>query len=128
MTKPAAVQVEGAREVRATLRKLGQGTRDMSGVHRKVAALVIGPAQARTRHQSGDLEGSYRVRASAAKAAISSNLVYAPVQEFGWPRRGITPSLALSGALESERGAVADAYQAYVTELVDRLNANGAAG
>lgn len=127
MSAPA-VQVEGAREVRATLRKLGQGTKDMSQVHRKVAALVIGPAQGRTRHQSGKLAGSYRVKASAAKAAISSTVVYAPVQEFGWPRRNITPSLALTGALEAERTAIVDAYQAYVTELVDRLNANGSAG
>lgn len=124
MAKPA-VQVEGAREVRATLRKLGKGTSDMSAVHRKVAALVVGPAQGRTRRKSGDLAGSYKIRASAAKAAITSSLVYAAVQEFGWPRRGITPSLALTGALEDQAGPITDAYQRHVADLVDRLNAGG---
>lgn len=127
MSQGPAVKVEGAREVRATLRKLGAGTRDMSKVHRKVAALVIGPAQARTRHgTTGKLAGSYRVKASAAKAAVSSNVIYAPVQEFGWPRHNITPSHALESTVQDLAPTIAEAYQAYVKELVDRLNAQGA--
>lgn len=123
MADGATVKVEGAREVRKTLRALGKGTRDMSAVHRQVASLVIGPAQARTRRKTGDLAGSYRVKVSAAKAAISSKVIYAPVQEFGWPRRGIAPSLALTGALEEMRGTIADAYTKAVADLVSRLNA-----
>lgn len=126
MAKGAMIQVEGAREVRATLRKLGQGTRDMSAVHRQVAAMVIGPAQGATRRRSGRLAGSYRVRASAAKASIASTLVYAPIQEFGWPRHGITPSHALEGTVEAMRGPIAEAYAKHVGDLVDRLNAGGA--
>jgi hypothetical protein len=119
------VQVEGAREVRSTLRKLGAGTRDMTGVHRKVAALVLPVAASRSRHLTGALAGSYRVKASAAKAQVGSALVYAPVQEFGWPRRAITPSHALEGAVEELRPTIAAAYQAHVTDLVDRLNRTG---
>lgn len=125
MGKPLGVQVEGAREVRSTLRKLGKGTRDMTQVHRQVAAMVLGPAAGRTRRKSGDLAGSYKVKATAAKAAISSGLVYASVQEFGWPRRGITPSLALSGTVESMRGAIGEAYSRHVADLVERLNVTG---
>jgi phage gpG-like protein len=126
VAKAAAVQVEGAREVRRTLKKLGAGTRNMTDIHRKVAAMVVGPAQARTRRgATGKLAGSYKVRASAAKASVASNLVYAPVQEFGWPRHGITPSHALVGALEENRAAIADAYSKYVADLVERLNATG---
>jgi len=124
MTAPA-VQVEGAREVRRTLKKLGAGTRDMTATHRKVAGMVIGPAQGRMRRRSGDLAGSLKVRASAAKASIVSGLVYAPVQEYGWPARGITPSLALTGTLESLAGSIREVYTRDVTDLVDRLNATG---
>ena len=122
-----AVQVEGAREVRKALKTLGAGTRDMSRVHRRVAALVIGPAQAATRHRTGALAGSYKVKVSASKAAISSSLVYAPVQEFGWPARAITPSLALTGTVEGMAGTIADVYAREVADLVDRLNANASA-
>jgi len=125
VAEPLGVKVEGAREVRATLRKLGKGTRDMTQVHRQVAGMVIGPAAGRTRHLTGALAGSYRVKASAAKAQVSSALVYAPVQEFGWPRHGITPSKALVGTVEAMRGPIADAYQRYVTDLVSRLNQGG---
>lgn len=125
MAKGAMVQVEGAREVRATLRKLGQGTRDMTQVHRQVAAMVIGPAQGRTRRRSGALAGSYKVKASAAKAQVGSALVYAPVQEFGWPRRGITASNALVGAVEALRPTIVDAYTRHVDDLVTRLNRTG---
>lgn len=125
MSAPA-VQVEGAREVRKTLRALGAGTRDMSRVHRKVAALVLGPAQAATRRRTGALAASYKVRVSAAKAAIASALVYAPVQEFGWPARNITPSLALTSTVDLMRGSIADLYAREVDDLVDRLNQGGA--
>lgn len=125
MPDGAQVQVQGAAEVRRTLRALGAGTRDMSRVHRKVAAMVIGPAQGVTRRRSGDLAGSYRVKVSASKAQVSSALVYAPVQEFGWPRRNITPSKALTGTVESMAGSIAQVYQAEVDALVDRLNAGG---
>jgi hypothetical protein len=87
-----------------------------------VAAVVVGPAQGRTRRQSGDLAGSYKVRASAAKAAIASTLVYAPVQEFGWPRRNIAPSLALTGTLEAMAGTITEVYRRDIDDLVDRLN------
>jgi hypothetical protein len=97
----------------------------MSAVHRKVGAMVLGPAASRSRHLTGALAGSYRVRASAAKATVTSGLVYAPVQEFGWPRHGITPSLALTGALEELRPSIAQAYQDHVTDLVNRLNTTG---
>ena len=120
------VKVEGAREVRKSLRALGQGTRDMTEVHRKVAGMVIGPAAARSRHLTGALAGSYRVKASAAKAQVSSRLVYAPVQEFGWPRHGITPSHALESTVEDLAPTIRDAYGRHVADLVDRINANGA--
>lgn len=120
-----AVQVEGAREVRKSLRALGAGTRDMSRVHRKVAAMVIGPAQGVTRRRSGDLAASYRVKVSAAKAQVSSALVYAPVQEYGWPRRNITPSRALTGTVESMAGSIGAVYAQEVEDLVARLNAGG---
>jgi hypothetical protein len=98
----------------------------MSAVHRKVAAMVIGPAAGRTRRLTGDLAGSYRVKVSAAKAQVSSRLVYAPVQEFGWPSRGITASLALTGTVEDMRGTIADVYAREVEDLVDRLNRGAA--
>lgn len=126
MAKPAQVQVEGAREVRKALTKVGAGTRDMTQVHRRVAARVVPAAQDRTRLLTGGLAGSYRVRASAAKAAIASNLVYAPVQEFGWPARGITPSLALTGAVEAARQDIADTYQRYVADVIARHFPDGA--
>lgn len=126
MATGPAVQVEGAKEVRRTLKALGAGTRDMSRIHRKVAAMVLGPAASATRRRSGALAGSYRVRASAAKASVYSNLVYAPVQEFGWPRHSITPSHALTGALESMAGTIADQYRREIDDLVGRLNAGAA--
>ena len=125
MPKPI-VQVEGAREVRATLKALGKGTRDMTQVHRKVAAMVIGPAASRTRRRSGALAGSYRPKVSAAKAQVASTLVYAPVQEFGWPRHNITPSHALESTVEDLAPSIAEEYRRHVDDLVGRLNTQGA--
>lgn len=117
------VQVEGAREVRKALKAVGAGTRDMTAVHRAIAQGLVPAAAARSRHLSGDLAGSYRVRASAAKAAIGSPLIYAPVQEFGWPAHGITPSKALIGAVEDARSEIVDTYTRQVGDLIDRVTA-----
>lgn len=121
MAKGPAVKVEGAREVRKALKAVDGGTRNMTNVHRAVAQSVVPAAVGRTRRgRTGALASSYKVRASAAKAAITSALVYAPIQEFGWPRRGIRESLALSGAVESERGAIVDQYTRAVADVVER--------
>ena len=126
MASGPAVKVEGAREVRKALKAVDGGTRNMTTVHRAIAQSILPAAQGRTRRRSGALASSYKVRASAAKAAISSALVYAPIQEFGWPRRNIRESLALSGAVEDARSAIVDQYTRAVADVVERAQAGKA--
>lgn len=124
--KSIGIQVEGAREVRKALKAVGAGTRNMTAVHRAIAQGLVPAIVARTRKgRTGDLAGSYRVRASAAKAAIGSALVYAPVQEFGWPRHNITPSNALVGTVEDSRSSILADYTAAVADVIAKAEAGG---
>jgi len=122
----AGIRVEGSREVRRALKGLGADVHDMTDLHRSIAQSVLPLVQSRVRHgKTGKLAGSFRVRASTAKAAIGSGLVYAPVQEFGWPRHGIAPSRAVVNAVVGAQASIAAQYQTGVGKLVAKAQAGG---
>jgi hypothetical protein len=119
------IQVRGATEVRKALRQVGAGTRNMTAVHRAIAQGLLPQVAMRARHgQTGKLAGSFRVRASAAKASIGSGLVYAPVQEYGWPRRHITPSLALTDTVQAAGSEILAQYTRAVADVIARAEAD----
>jgi hypothetical protein len=47
--------------------------------------------------------------------------VYAPVQEFGWARRHITPSRALTSAFAASQGAIEQVYFAAVDAAMGKV-------
>lgn len=123
MTAPA-VQVEGVREVNRALRKVGAGTKEMSGLHRTiargVAPEVSAEFMAQTTAPTGRLAGSLRPRATARKASIVSTLVYAPIIEYGWPARGYTGTSAAAEVLERRKAGIVADYSREVSGIIDR--------
>jgi len=109
------VQVTGADTFARTLRAFGDEL-----VHLDVAAAAAGDqvaalAAARARRRTGALAASFGALVTDAGVQIGSPLRYAGVQEFGWARHGITPSLALTSALADSAPAVQRIY----TDAVD---------
>lgn len=106
---PDGVQVEvrGIREVNRALRQVDGHVRDLAILHKSIAAEVAPVASANApRGPSGGLARSYKSSGTKARAAIVSRLVYAPVIEFGWPRRNIEGALPASQAVDSMAGTI----------------------
>jgi hypothetical protein len=87
------VQVEGARELRATLKRAGDDLGDLKGVHDEIARLIAGVAATRAPKLTGRLAGS--IRGSGAKTVATvraggASIPYAKVIHFGWPAHNIS--------------------------------------
>lgn len=86
------VTVEGARQLRASLKRAGSDLTDMAKVHATVSRYVSMRAAAMAPRRSGRLSGSVRgnqAKASAVVRAGGARVPYANPIHWGWPARHI---------------------------------------
>lgn len=118
----ALVEVKGAKQLRADLTRAGVDMQEWKDTHALVAGIVAGAVRAPRR--SGRLAGSVRP-AGQARAAIvragGAKVPYAGVQEWGWPKHGITGRHYLTGAAKSTESRWLTSYETRVQEIVDSV-------
>ena len=122
-TKPA-VQVEGAKELRRALRRMGADLKDLSKINREAADTVAGDARGRAPRLTGHLAGSVKASATKTRAVVSAGsrrVVYAGPIHFGWPARHIEAQPFLYTALDRRRAEVVRRYERKVADLVTRV-------
>jgi len=101
MTGAPVVRVDGARELRRTLKAAGDDLEDLKHVHATVAKYVALRAAATAPRKSGRLAGS--VRGSQAKTSATvrgggARVPYANPIHWGWPHRHIAANPFLVNA------------------------------
>jgi hypothetical protein len=85
-------QVEGAKELRRTLRKAGDDMKDLKVAHADAARIVSDAAVPKAPRRTGALAGTIRPAGTKTMAIVRAGYArvpYAGVQEWGWPRRNI---------------------------------------
>jgi hypothetical protein len=108
----AAVEVKGGPELRRALKKAGADLRDLSGLHKKVAAAFVPRVSAAApKGETGKLSGSFRASGVRTKARAKSSLVYAPVINYGWHAHNIEPARFAERALASFQSQAAKMYE-----------------
>lgn len=118
------IEVEGARELRAALKRAGDDASDLKDAHHAAGEVVVTEARSIVPHLSGRLEGTIRAsraKASATVKAGGAGVPYAGVQHFGWPAHGIEAVPFLYDALDRRRGEVVKAYEDAVAKITDRI-------
>lgn len=100
--------VEGADTLARTLSTAADTLADMSATNAAVAAMLAGRVNPPRR--TGRLAASIHPSSDATTATVGTSLVYAPVHEYGWPRRHIRARRYLSAAFTR---SVTDAQRAY---------------
>ncbi|HXJ64919.1 MAG TPA: hypothetical protein VNN79_14280 [Actinomycetota bacterium] len=123
------VQVEGARELRAALKRLGEDLEDFKDIHAQVASQVIAAAGPRIRSRSGRLAGSSRAGSAKTNATVrygGARIPYAAAVHWGTgARRGrpgphnITPNRFVVDAAHDTEPAWTDLYYRAVQAKVD---------
>ena len=118
---PGGVELEGGATFARTLRQFGDDVAHLDAAHQAAGGEVVRLVQGRARRRSGALAASFGVTVTDASAEIGSPLVYAGVQEFGWARRHITPSLALTSSLDDSAPNVEQVYSAAVDAALSKV-------
>lgn len=104
------VELVGGAQFARTLSAFGDELTHFTDAHTAAGAEVARLAAGRARRRTGALAASFGPRVTDAGVAVVSPLRYAGVQEFGWPRHGITPSYALTSSLDDAAPTVERIY------------------
>lgn len=122
MARGPIVRVEGARELRSTMKRAGEQLTDLRDAHRKVGAVVT--AATAPPVKSGALAGSVRPGATQTMALVragGARVPYAGVQEWGWPAHSITGKGFLTGAAHGTEPVWVGIYEAEVDKILGRI-------
>jgi hypothetical protein len=120
----AVVQVQGARELRSSMKRAGEDLQQLKEAHAKVAAQVAPVARSLAPHGTGRLAGSGRPGASQRAAILrfgSKAIPYAGVQEWGWGRRNIPAQPYATRAARQTEPTWTLTYQAAVDQILSRI-------
>lgn len=122
----AAVEVDGAPELRRAFRKLDGRLDDLKDLSRDAAEVVEDRADKLVPVLTGKLRGTLRTTASAKVGAVLAGgrtmVPYAGPIHFGWRARNIAPQPFLYDALDDRRDEVVRVYSEGVANLVHRFD------
>ncbi|WP_380166590.1 HK97 gp10 family phage protein [Jannaschia sp. R86511] len=122
MSKPLATyRVEGARELRRTLRTVHDGVEDLKDANAQAAAIVASAAVARAPRRTGRLISSVRGNRAAGRATVTyggARLPYAGPIHWGHPARNIAAQPFVTDAATDTEPVWLPAYERALQSLL----------
>lgn len=116
------VRVEGAAQLRATMRAAGMRMRDLTAVNRRTAEKVVGAAAPSAPRRSGMLAASVRPAGTQRAALARSPLVYGPVIHFGWAAHNIAPQPWIYDAAVATEPEWTGYYSDEIDKILDDIH------
>ena len=119
------VEVEGARELRRTLKAAGDDLSDLTKVNATISRYVAMRAAAMSPRKSGRLAGSLRgsqAKASATVRAGGARIPYAGVIHYGWPGHHIRAQPFLVDAAHQTEPTWTKYYLAEVERIIGHIH------
>lgn len=121
MAAKVGIQVDGARQLRASLKKAGHDVTELHEAHQAAARIVSAAGQAKAPKASGRLAGSTRgsgTKTAAIVRAGGARVPYAGPIHFGWPARNIAPNPFLTEAAQDTEPAWVALYETAVERVL----------
>lgn len=118
------VRVEGARQLRAALKRAEGGLADLRAVNARAAAVAAVAGRTEAPRQTGALAASVRSSGTQAAAIVragSTAVPYAAVIHYGWAARHIRPNPYLLEGAEQTEPAWLALYRQEIDRLIDRV-------
>ncbi|MFN8493843.1 MAG: HK97-gp10 family putative phage morphogenesis protein [Caldilineaceae bacterium] len=110
-----AVALRGGEQIVEKLKQMERATRneELRTALAEGGEIILAAAQAMAPVKDGDLKASLYVDTASSKAQvqIKSDLIYAPIIEFGWPDHNIEPQPFMRPALDENTDAVRAAME-----------------
>jgi hypothetical protein len=119
-----SVEVEGARQLRASLKRAGVGLDDLKAAHAEVAKMVADRATRDAPVRTGRLAASVRPSGTQREALVRAgraSVPYAGVIHWGWPSRGIPARPFIADAAEELRDSWEATYLRHVNDILDTI-------
>lgn len=123
------VKIEGARQLRRTLKDAGDDLNDLKEVNRSAAAIAANRAKTWAPRKSGRLAGT--VRSSGTKTAgivragnnrkTASGVPYANPIHWGWPCRNIKANPFLSYSAQATEPRWLKLYENYIEKTLSKI-------
>lgn len=124
-TEGITVKVDGAKQLRRTMKKAGADMADFADANSAAAGIVVRESQSWVPRASGALAGSIRgskAKTSATVRAGGARIPYAGVQEYGWPARHIRPHPYLTTAAKATESQWVDLYMTRLDAIVSKIS------
>jgi len=117
----AVVQVEGRKQLAASMKAAGLKLNDLSAANRAAAQVAAPAAAAAAPVRTGRLAASVRGSGTRAAARIVSRLPYAAPIHFGWPARDIAPQPFAFDAAQQTEPQWHEVYQHHIDQILARI-------
>jgi len=124
MSRAPAVEVEGLRNLRRTLKAAGVSLQDLKDAHAEVARVVQAAAAPHTPHRTGRLAGSLRgsgTQTAAVVRAGGASVPYAGPIHWGWPNKHIAAQPWIYDAAVASQDAWTGRYLAALEHIIDTI-------
>jgi hypothetical protein len=116
-----AVEVDGLRTLRRSLKAAGLKVDDLKAAHAAVARIVVGAAQPRVPRRTGRLAASMRGAGQAGAAVVragSASVPYAGPIHWGWPARHIAARPFYVDAAAASQTAWTTTYLSALEDII----------
>lgn len=117
-------QVEGARELRRSLRQAGDDLGDLKDAHREAAEIAANASAALAPERSGRLK--HTIRAAGTKTAGilragKKSVPYAGPIHWGWPNRNIPADPFMATGAKNSEGEWVRVFEDHLEEITTKI-------
>lgn len=121
MAARPSLEVDGARQLRRTLKDAGVSVQDLKDAHREVAELVAQRAAPNAPRRTGRLADSVRPAGTQSAAIVRAGraaLPYAGPIHWGWPAHHITAQPWIAEAAETSQNTWEHLYLQAIEHII----------
>lgn len=125
MAEAISVELNGVKEVQAALNKIGSSLENLTDLNKDLGSDLSKKASAKAPKLTGALSASIGFTATQDKAQIyagSETVVYAGVQEYGWPEKNIKAQPYLRPAVYDNLKLIINKYEEYIANIVKKYD------
>jgi hypothetical protein len=122
--KGITYEVEGGARLRATLKDVENGLKDLAALHQEVADIAASRARIRVPVLTGTLQSTIRASGTKNMAVIRAGYAkvpYAGVHEWGWPKHNIVEHPYLRAGAHETEPQWRKLYDKRVDELLSKV-------
>lgn len=121
MPTQAGFRVDGARELRRTLKAAGRDLGDLKEAHGSAGAVILPRVKGKAPRRSGRLAGNIRASAAATSLTVragGARVPYAGPIHWGWKKRNIKAQPWITEEIRSTQPVLVAVYQAAVGRII----------